>query len=82
MCLAKAESNLKAERPALPQGSSLIKFNPDVLPVAGNQEEQSVPSSAVSAELVIRVGCVSMDISSGMPVDRIAELVSALNSHA
>lgn len=57
----------------------LIKITPDLLP--SNQESQEYPVSTASAELVIRCGCVSMDISPQMPVAKIAELVSALNSH-
>jgi len=56
----------------------MIKIDPMTL---SNMESSEVPISTAPAELVIHCGCVSMDISSEMPVARIAELVAALNRH-
>ncbi len=58
---------------------AIIKVIPDELPSGG--ATQKAQTSTVPAELVIRCGCVSMDISPKMSVTRIAELVAALNSH-
>lgn len=78
-CLTRAEHNPTRKEIDIRQESTLIKITPDLLP--SNQESQEYPVSTASAELVIRCGCVSMDISPQMPVAKIAELVSALNSH-
>ncbi len=78
-CLARAEEDLTQKETNISQGNTLIKITPDLLP--SSQEKQECTISNVSAELVIRCGCVSMDISSRMPVAKIAALVSALNSH-
>ena len=73
-CLENATEIIRTE-----QTGTLTKIIPESLP--SNREETECSSSNASAELVIRCGCVSMDISSRMPVAKIAELVSALNSH-
>ena len=78
-CLARAEQDLTKEETNIGQGNTLIKITPDLLP--SNLEAQECTKSNASAELVIHCGCVSMDISPRMPVDKIAALVSALNSH-
>ena len=78
-CLARAEQGLTKEETNISQGNTLIKITPDLLP--SNREALECSPSNVSAELVIRCGCVSMDISSQMPVDKIAALVFALNNH-
>lgn len=78
MCLSKVEQNPKRSEETRGQDNALIKFNPELLP---SSTEPISSISISSAELVIRCGCVSMDISPQMPVSRIAELVSALNSH-
>jgi len=74
-CLEKATETICTEQ----QTGTLTKITPELLP--SNREETESSSSNASAELVIRCGCVSMDISPQMPVAKIAELVSALNSH-
>ena len=81
-CLRIAEGTLKLSTPLYPRRTehSLVKVNPQNLPTSTAAEAISVQHT-VPAELVIRCGCVSMDISPQMPVARIAELVSALNSH-
>ena len=79
LCLARASQNAMSE-PGLQAGNrSMIRVNPTLLP--STTEIPTVPSSTAPAELVIHCGCVSMDISPQMPVARIAELVTALNSH-
>ena len=79
-CLARARQDLTEKGTTTTnEGNTLIKITPELLP--SNMEAQECPVSTASAELVIRCGCVSMDISPQMPVSRIAELVSALNSH-
>ena len=78
-CLSRADQGRTKEETIHAQGSTLIKITPELL--SSNQEIQESPVSHASAELVIRCGCVSMDISSQMPVDKIAALVSALNRH-
>ena len=57
--------------------TGLVKVDPNQLPT----NTSAVFSPAVAAELVIRCGQVAIEIQSEMPVARIAELVSALNSH-
>ena len=74
-CLENATGISRTEQ----QISPLVKITPDLLP--SNQGTQEYSVSNASAELVIHCGCVSMDISSQMPVDKIVALVSALNSH-
>lgn len=78
MCLSRVEQNPKRSEETRGQDNALIKFNPELLP---SSTEPISSISISSAELVIRCGCVSMDISPQMPVSRIAELVSVLNSH-
>lgn len=78
MCLSRVEQNPKRSEETRGQDNALIKFNPELLP---SSTEPISSISISSAELVIRCGCVSMDISPQMPVSRIVELVSALNSH-
>ena len=78
MCLSKVEQNPKRSEETRGQDNALIKFNPELLP---SSTEPISSISISSAELVIRCGCVSMDISPQMPVSRIAELVFALDSH-
>lgn len=80
LCLARASQNaMEVETKGLTVNHSMIRVNPASLPSAA--ESPVAPLPAAPAELVIRCGCVSMDISSQMPVDRIVELVSALNRH-
>ena len=81
-CLQIADGTLRLSTPLYPRRTehSLVKVNPQNLPISTSVEATSVQHS-VPAELVIHYGCVSMDISPQMPVTRIAELVSALNSH-
>ena len=79
LCLARASKNAASETSLQIESRSMIKVNPAQLP--SNAEMPIVPLSTAPAELVIRCGCVSMDISPQMPVTRIAELVSALNGH-
>ena len=81
-CLRIADGTLKLSTPLYPKRTehSLAKVDPQHLPVLTSAETTSVPHSA-PAELVIHCGCVSMDISPEMPVAKIAELVTALNSH-
>ena len=79
-CLTRAEQELvKKGTETTSHGNALIKITPELLP--SNKEVEECLVSTASAELVIRCGCVSMEISPQMPVARIAELVSALNSH-
>ena len=78
MCLSRVEQNPRRSEETRGQDNALIKFYPEQLP---SSTEEIPTISTASAELVIRYGCVSMDISPQMPVSRIAELVSALNSH-
>ena len=59
--------------------SAIIKVVPDELP-SGEATPKVQPYTA-PAELVLHCGCVSIDINSGVPVTRIAELVAALNGH-
>ncbi len=73
-CLENATEIIRTE-----QTGTLTKIIPESLP--SNREETECSSSNASAELVIHYGCVIMDISSQMPVDKIAALVYALNSH-
>ena len=81
-CLQIAAGTLKPSTPLYPRrtGHSLVKVNPQNLPLLPSAKTTSIQSTA-PAELVIHCGCVSMDISPEMPVARIAELVTALNSH-
>ena len=81
MCLSRVDQNQIAGTKALDSGteSALIQVRPEQL--SSITSAQDPISSTASAELVIHYGCVSMDISPQMPVARIAELVSALNSH-
>ena len=81
-CLQIADGTLKPSTPLYPRRTehSLVKINPQNLPILPSAKPTSIQSTA-PAELVIRCGCVSMDISPEMPVARIAELVTALNSH-
>ena len=79
-CLQIAGGTLNPSTPLYPKRTEhcLIKVNPQNLPAS--TETTSIQQNA-PAELVIRCGCVSMDISPQMPVTRIADLVAALNSH-
>ena len=79
LCLARASQDTSKETGALVESHSMIQINPTSLP--SKVESPIVPITTAPAELVIHYGCVSMDISSQMPVARIAELVSALNSN-
>ena len=80
LCLKRVNQHCLAEvEDGDQETNSLIRINPSLLP--SNKEVREFPVSTASAELVIHCGCVSMDISPQMPVGRIAELVSALNSH-
>ena len=79
-CLSRASEVRLAEGAGVSQEmNALVRIDPGLLP--SNKENHTTPISTASAELVIRCGCVRMDISPQMPVARIAELVSALNSH-
>ncbi len=79
LCLAMASNTPGTDVPPLADVGPLIRIEPRSLP---SQRDESVSSiSVASAELVIRCGCVSMDISPQMPVSKIAELVAALNNH-
>ncbi len=78
-CLARASQDAAKETGALAESHSMIRVNPASLP--STAEVPIVPTTSAPAELVIHCGCVSIDISSQMSVARIAELVSALNSH-
>lgn len=80
-CLSAVNPQSMKSEAEVAQGNTLIKVIPDALPVASNKDTQDSTISTAPAELVIRCGCVSMDISSEMPVARIAELVAALNKH-
>ena len=76
ICLAEA-----AERLGYTGGEKqgLIKVNPaELSPASYASHTLPIPTAA---ELVIRCGQVALEINSEMPVTRIAELVSALNSH-
>ena len=79
LCLARASQGMPVNANATAEQHSMVQINPALLP--SNVETPTVPVSNASAELVIHCGCVSMDISSQMPVDKIAALVSALNNH-
>ena len=79
LSLAMAANEPGADVLPLRKVDSLIRIEPSLLPSGRDESASSI--STASAELVIRCGCVSMDISPQMPVSRIAELVSALNSH-
>lgn len=59
--------------------NAIIKVIPEEL--STGEMTQKPEEATAPAELVIRCGCVSMDISPEMSVTKIAELVSALNSH-
>ncbi len=72
LCLQRASCNGTSS-------NSIIKVTPEALSSDGKSETSQV--SVAPAELVIRCGCVSIDISSEMSVSRIADLVSALNQH-
>ena len=76
ICLAEA-----AERLGYTGSSTqgLVKIDPGKLSNENNNPNMS--SITTAAELVIRCGQVSIEINSEMPVARIADLVSALNSH-
>ena len=76
ICLAEA-----AERLGYTGGNNqgLIKVDPAALSPTSH-DTYTLPV-ATAAELVIRCGQVSLEINSEMPVTRIAELVTALNSH-
>ena len=79
LCLARASQCATSGMEMLAENRSMIQINPASLPTT--VEEPNEPVSIATAELVIHCGCVSMDISPQMSVARIAELVSALNSH-
>ena len=79
LCLARASQCATSGTEMLAEKRSMIQINPASLPTT--VEEPNEPVSIATAELVIRCGCVSMDISPQMSVTKIAELVSALNSH-
>lgn len=79
LCLERASANATENEGIDTENHSMIQINPALLP--SNPEPGTQPVAAISSELVIHCGCVSMDISSHMPVTRIAELVRALNSH-
>ena len=78
LCIAKALQSRQGSVAEVRNENVMIKIDPMML---SNKEVSDSPISTAPAELVIHCGCVSMDISPQMPVARIAELVSALNSH-
>ena len=73
ICLAEAAQRLGYTE----KGSGLVRIDPDQLPAGMN----STHENTAAAELVIRCGNITLEVNSEMPVARIAELVSALNSH-
>ena len=73
ICLAEAAEQLGYTG----RTTGLVKVDPNQL----STNASPVLSPAAAAELVIRCGQVSIEIRSEIPVARIAELVSALNSH-
>jgi len=79
LCLSRIEQTPAVKETSHAHENAMIKISPEQLP--SNREVQEYSISTAPAELVIHYGCVSMDISPQMPVTRIAELVSALNSH-
>lgn len=79
LCIAKALQGKEGRIAETCNEHAMIKIDPMAL--SNNTEDSERPISTVPAELVIRCGCVSMDISPEMPVARIAELVAALNRH-
>ena len=78
LCIARALQEKERKTAETCNENAMIKIDPMTL---SNKESSEVPISTAPAELVIHCGCVSMDISSEMPVARIAELVAALNRH-
>ena len=78
LCLSRVDQNRVVEETPHADQNALIKITPEQLPLS--QEKQESSQSIAPAELIIHCGCVSMDISSQMPVSKIVELVSALNS--
>jgi len=78
LCIARALQSRQGNVAEARNENAMIKIDPMTL---SNKESSDYPISTAPAELVIRCGCVSMDISPQMPVARIAELVTALNSH-
>ena len=72
-CLQRVSNNKENSTNAI---IKVIPEEPSNGEMAQKPEEATAPT-----ELVIRCGCVSMDISPQMSVTKIAELVSALNSH-
>ena len=79
LCVARALVGKEGRIADTCNEHAMIKIDPMTL--ANNMEGSERPISTAPAELVIRCGCVSMDISPEMPVTRIAELVAALNRH-
>jgi len=75
ICLTEAAQRLGYTGNSL----GLIRIDPSKLPAENHAPV--LTSEATAAELIIRCGQVSLEINSEMPVARIAELVSALNSH-
>ena len=81
-CLGIADGTVKPSTSLYPKRTehSLVRVNPQRLSISTDAETISVQPNA-PAELVIHCGCVSINISSQMPVAKIAELVSALNGN-
>ena len=79
LCVARAIQNRQGSIAEACNENAMIKVDPMTL--SNNKEASDYPIPTAPAELVIRCGCVSMDISHEMSVTKIAELVSALNSH-
>ena len=79
LCVARALQGKEGRIAETCNEHAMIKIDPTAL--SNNTEDSEHPISTAPAELVIRCGCVSMDISPEMPVARIAELVAALNRY-
>ena len=79
LCVARALQGKEGRIAETCNEHAMIKIDPMAL--SNNTEDSERAISRAPAELVIRCGCVSMDISPEMPVARIAELVAALNRY-
>lgn len=79
LCLARASESMARGTAISAEKHSMIQIDPSLLP--SNPEPPEMSAATNSTELVIHCGSVRMEISSQMPVTRIADLVRALNSH-
>ena len=77
ICVARAIQDKEERTAETCNEHAMIKIDPMTL--SNNMEGSERTMPIAPAELVIRCGCVSMDISPEMSVTRIAELVAALN---